>query len=147
MRLVVLSDTHIPDFARELPAALIPALRRAELILHAGDVTTSGVLDELSGYAPVHAAMGNRDGPDVALWGARDEGLIEVEGFRLALLHDAGPAAGRGRRMRRRFPDADLVVFGHSHIPIDLAGDDIRLFNPGSATWKAGSPPPRSAPW
>ncbi len=142
MRLVVLSDTHIPDFARILPTSLEPALRRADLILHAGDVTSASVLDELSTYAPVHAAIGNGDGPDVREWGAREEVLLDPEGVSLAMVHIAGPAKGRERRMRRRFPDARIVVFGHSHIPIDMEFEGFRLFNPGSPTWKRREPLP-----
>ncbi len=143
MRVVVLSDTHIPDFARELPAGLVPALRRADLILHAGDVSRAVVLQELSSYAPVHAAMGNNDGPDVEAWGAREEVRVELEGWRVAMLHDSGPRDGRELRMRRRFPDAHLVVFGHSHIPLDaVTADGLHLFNPGSPTWKRRQPAP-----
>jgi predicted phosphodiesterase len=67
---------------------------------------------------------------------------VEVDGIRIAMLHDAGPRKGREARLRRRFPDADLVVFGHSHIPIDVAVDGLRLFNPGSPTWKRREPRP-----
>lgn len=142
MQLVALSDTHIPDFARTLPAALFAPLRRADLILHAGDVTAASVLEELSSFAPVHAAMGNGDGPDVAAWGAEEVVRLQLEGVRVAMLHISGPASGRERRMRRRFPDADLVVFGHSHIPVDAAADGQRIFNPGSPTWRRRQPAP-----
>ena len=133
---VVLSDTHVPDFADALPAALEPALRAADVILHAGDVTSPELLDHLAVFAPVHIAMGNGDAPTVAAWGARDEIHLHLEGVRIAMLHDSGPRKGRERRMRRRFPDADVVVFGHSHVPIDLEADGMRLLNPGSPTWK-----------
>jgi len=130
------SDTHIPDFAKVLPPGLLPALRRADVILHAGDVTASEVLDELAGYAPVHAAMGNGDGPDVQAWGALPVVELDIGGASVAMLHDTGPREGRERRMRKRFPQADLVVFGHSHIPIDAEHEGLRLLNPGSPTWK-----------
>lgn len=136
MRLIVLSDTHIPDFARKLPEALIPALRSADLILHAGDVTSPEVLDELAAYAPIHAAFGNRDGPEVLAWGALPVVELDLDGTRVAMLHDSGPREGRERRMRTRFPQADLVVFGHSHVPIHVHHDGMRLLNPGSPTWK-----------
>ena len=142
MRIVVVSDTHIPDFARSLPAALAPALRRAELVLHAGDVTSPGVLDELAGYAPVRAALGNGDGVEVAAWGAEDVVRLSVDGVRFVVLHDSGPAKGRQARLARRFPDADVVVFGHSHIPVDVRTGSPRLFNPGSPTWKRRQPAP-----
>ena len=140
VRVVVLADTHVPDFAKRLPDGLAPALRRADLILHAGDVTAPALLDELAEYAPVHVALGNNDGPDGEAWGGREEIHLEVEGVRLAMLHDSGPAKGRERRLRRRFPDADVVVFGHSHIPIDAEAEGLRLFNPGSPTWKRRQP-------
>src|SRR2546426_12642551 len=127
MRLIVLSDTHIPDFAKKAPEALIPALRGADLILHAGDVTSPKILDELAGYAPVRAALGNRDRPEVLAWGAQPVVELDLEGNRVAMLHDSGPREGRERRMRQRFPLADLVVFGHSHIPIDAQHDGMRL--------------------
>ncbi len=142
MRIVVLSDTHIPDFAKVLPKSLFPALRRAELILHAGDVTSTAVLDELSSYAPLHVARGNNDGDDVARWGAQPEVLVDVDGTRIAMVHDSGRREGRERRLPRRFPDAQLIVFGHSHIPVDVDLGPVRLFNPGSPTWKRRQPSP-----
>jgi putative phosphoesterase len=145
MRLVVVSDTHIPDFAKALPPGLLPALRRADVILHAGDVTAPEVLDELAGYSPVHAAMGNGDGPDVEAWGSLPVVELDIDGVSIAMLHDAGPREGRGRRMRRRFPQADLVLFGHSHIPIDSVHEGLRLLNPGSPTWKRRQPAPTYA--
>jgi putative phosphoesterase len=145
MRLVVLSDTHIPDFAKALPAHLLPALRRADLILHAGDVTGSEVLDELAGYAPVHVAMGNGDRPGVQDWGALPVVELDLDGTRVAVIHDTGPREGRERRMRRRFPQADLLVFGHSQIPIDAEHEGLRLLNPGSPTWKRRQPAPTYA--
>ena len=136
VRVVVLADTHIPDFAKALPVALAPALRRAGLILHAGDVNSAAVLNELAAYAPVHVALGNNDRLEVASWGASPEVVLQIDGVRLAMVHDAGPRQGRERRLSRRFPDANLIVFGHSHIPIDAEASGIRFFNPGSPTWK-----------
>jgi len=117
-------------------------LRAVDLILHAGDVCTAGVLDELAQYAPVTAVLGNNDGPDVADWGAPETASLEIEGLRIAMIHDSGAAAGRLRRMRRRFGDADLVVFGHSHIPLDETDPDdgFRIFNPGSPTDRRRQP-------
>ena len=142
LRVLVVSDTHIPDFAKELPAALAEEAKRSDLILHAGDVTSATVLEELARYAPVHAAIGNNDGPDISRWGGRLEVRLELDGIQIAMLHDSGPSKGREGRMRRRFPDADVVVFGHSHIPIDVEVGGQRLFNPGSPTWKRRQPQP-----
>jgi hypothetical protein len=115
-------------------------LRRADVILHAGDVCTAAVLEELSDYAPVLAVLGNNDGPDVARWGAPETLQTDLDGLRVAMLHDSGPAPGRLRRLRRRFPGAGLVVFGHSHIPLDEAGEGIRIVNPGSPTDRRRQP-------
>jgi len=115
-------------------------LRGADLILHAGDVCTAAVLDELAQYAPVTAVVGNNDGPDVAAWGAAETAALPIGGLRVAMIHDSGPAAGRLARMRARFPGADLVVFGHSHIPLDAAVNGFRIFNPGSPTDRRRQP-------
>jgi hypothetical protein len=56
------------------------------------------------------------------------------------MIHDSGQATGRLLRMRARFPEADLVVFGHSHIPLDAAGGTLRIFNPGSPTDRRRQP-------
>jgi uncharacterized protein len=143
VRIVVVADTHIPGFARQLPPALFPALRQTDLILHAGDVDRAFLLDELREHAPVRVVLGNNDHGDVAEWGATEEVHLEVQGVRIAMVHDSGPHTGREARMHRRFPDARLVVFGHSHIPIDVETDrGQRLFNPGSPTWKRRQPFP-----
>jgi putative phosphoesterase len=115
-------------------------LRSADLILHAGDVCTAGVLDELSCYASVRVVQGNNDGRDVVAWGAPETLEFELEGLAVAMVHDSGNAAGRCARMRRRFPAARLVIFGHSHIPLDLEADGIRIFNPGSPTDRRRQP-------
>jgi putative phosphoesterase len=115
-------------------------LRGADLILHAGDVCTATVLDELAGYAPVRAVLGNNDGPDVAAWGAPEALELDLGGLRVAMIHDSGPATGRPVRMRHRFPHADLVVFGHSHIPLDHTENGQRLCNPGSPTDRRRQP-------
>ena len=134
MRVVVLSDTHAPRRWKSCPPRVAEFLRGAGLILHAGDVCTAGVLDELAQYAPVRVVLGNNDGLDVAAWGAPQAATLEVEGFPVAMIHDSGPSAGRLPRLRRAFPGASLVIFGHSHIPVDDAGDGFRIFNPGSPT-------------
>ena len=140
MRIVVLSDTHAPRRWKSCPPAVASQLRGADLILHAGDVCTAAVLDELAQYAPVTAVVGNNDGPDVAAWGAAETAALKPEGLPVAMIHDSGPAAGRLPRMRARFPAAELVVFGHSHIPLDSSDGTLRIFNPGSPTDRRRQP-------
>ena len=112
----------------------------ADLILHAGDVCVPSVLDELAAYAPVKVVRGNNDGADVGAWGAPETLAFELDGLPVAMVHDSGPATRRTARMRRRFPGAELVVFGHSHIPMDETGDGVRVFNPGSPTDRRRQP-------
>ena len=140
MRVVVLSDTHAPRRWKSCPAPVADQLRRADVILHAGDVCTAAVLEELSEYAPVRVVLGNNDGPDVAAWGAEPALELDLDGLAVAMLHDSGQAAGRLRRMRRAFPAARLVIFGHSHIPLDQAEGGLRILNPGSPTDRRRQP-------
>ena len=137
---VVLADTHIRrGSARRLPAGVYAALEGADRVLHAGDVVTGALLDEVAGFAPTLAVLGNND---TELAGQLPEQRVfTVEGLQIAMVHDSGPRKGREARLRRRFPAADLVVFGHSHIPVDALGlDGQRLFNPGSPTERRRQP-------
>jgi putative phosphoesterase len=140
MRIAVLSDTHAPRHWKRCPPAVANYVEGVDLILHAGDVCRAFVLDELAAFAPVRVVLGNNDTADVAEWGAPETRQLELDGLRAGMVHDAGPAEGRLRRMRRRFPEADLVVFGHSHIPLDLSDDGLRIFNPGSPTDRRRQP-------
>jgi len=140
MRVVVVSDTHAPRFWKRCPPAVADRLEGADLILHAGDVCIPEVLDELAAFAPVRVVLGNNDGPEVAAWGAPKTLELELDGLRVGMIHDAGTKEGRLARMRRRFPAADLVIFGHSHIPLDAADDRLRILNPGSPTDKRRQP-------
>jgi putative phosphoesterase len=145
MRAVVLADTHVrsprADGGRLLPAPVYRALAGADVILHAGDVVARDLLDELATFAPVHAVLGNND---TGLVRELPETLeLELGGVPVAMVHDSGARTGRPRRMRRRFPDAALVVYGHSHLPDDSVGEDgQRLFNPGSPTQRRRAPTP-----
>ncbi|GAA3690353.1 metallophosphoesterase [Microlunatus aurantiacus] len=136
MRVVVVSDTHAPRFWKSCPPAVAAHLEGADLILHAGDVCVPGVLDELAAFAPVRVVLGNNDGPDVAAWGAPETLELDLDGLRVGMIHDAGAKDGRLARMHRRFPTAQLVIFGHSHIPLDEADEHLRILNPGSPTDK-----------
>jgi uncharacterized protein len=140
LRVVVLSDTHAPRRWKRCPPAVADHLRGADLVLHAGDVCTASVLEELAAYAPVRAVLGNNDGPDVAAWGAPETLELDLDGLRVGMIHDSGPAAGRLRRLRARFGGCHLVVFGHSHIPMDVAEGGFRILNPGSPTDRRRQP-------
>jgi uncharacterized protein len=139
--LAVISDTHLPRGRRVLPDACIERLRAADLIIHAGDFTTIGVLRDLEAFGPPVAAVhGNVDEPALAelLPKAR---IVDAAGARIGIVHDAGQAQGRLERMRQRFPDADAVVFGHSHTPLhERAPDGFQIFNPGSPTDRRRQP-------
>ena len=144
MRVVVLSDTHlrdprVADDSLGLPRGARAALDHADLILHCGDVVEDGLLAGLARIAPVHAVLGNND---IALRGRLPEQLVvTAEGVRIGMVHDSGPTKGRPARMRRRFPDSAVVVFGHSHAPCCEAGVDGQwLVNPGSPTQRRRAP-------
>ncbi len=140
MLIAILADTHLPRGKRRLSEQCLAQLHSAELILHAGDVSSVRVLDELRALGPpVVAVHGNVDERAlVELLPAQLE--IEVDAVKLAMVHDAGPAKGRLARLRRRFPLAGAVVFGHSHIPLHEAGDGFQIFNPGSPTDRRRQP-------
>lgn len=136
VRIAVLSDTHAPRFWKACPPSVARHLDGVDAILHAGDVCVPSVLDELSGFAPVHVVRGNNDGAGIAAWGAPERLDLELGGVRIGMVHISGPATGRGPRLRRMFPDAGLVVFGHSHIPWNESYAGQRQLNPGSPTDK-----------
>jgi uncharacterized protein len=140
--LAIVSDTHLPRGARRLPDACVRRLREADAILHSGDFTTVEVLEGIAALGPpLYAVHGNVDEPAVRMR-APAARIVEADGARIAMVHDAGPAAGRLRRMRARFRDADAVVFGHSHIPLHESDFDggFQIFNPGSPTDRRRQP-------
>ncbi len=140
MQIAIISDTHLPRGARELPAGCVERLRGADLIMHAGDLSTLAVLRRLESYGPVVAVYGNVDDRRVRA-ALRATAEIEAGGAIIAVIHDAGPAEGRLARLRWRFPQADAVIFGHSHIPLHERDDDgFQIFNPGSPTERRRSP-------
>ncbi len=140
MEIAVISDTHMPRRGRRLPEGCIDRLRAADLIVHAGDLVELSVLGELQGYGRVVAVHGNVD--DAAVRAALPAAAtLEADGARIALVHDGGAPRGRLARLRARFPDADAVVFGHSHMPLQ-EGDEhgFQIFNPGSPTERRRAP-------
>lgn len=140
MRIVALADTHMrPGSRRRLPAAALAELERADVVLHAGDIVTGDLLEHLGSYAPTVAVLGNND--DELVGSLPERRVLELGGVRVGMVHDSGPRRGREARLRRTFPDADLVVFGHSHIPWNAAGVDGQwLLNPGSPTERRSQP-------
>jgi putative phosphoesterase len=139
-RLAVISDTHLPRGGRALPAACVEQLRAADAILHAGDLMELSVLAELEAIGPpVHAVRGNVDSAELQARLPLTR-IVEIEGARIAMIHDSGPAGGRLARLERRFPEADAVVFGHSHVPLHEERDGFAIFNPGSPTERRRAP-------
>jgi uncharacterized protein len=133
----VISDTHMPRGERRLP---VERLRGADAILHAGDFSELSVLEELQALGPpVYAVCGNVDSRELIL-GLPVQRTVQLGEVRIAMIHDAGPSQGRLARLRRRFPDVDAVVFGHSHIPLHEERDGFQIFNPGSPTDRRRQP-------
>ncbi|MEU2032432.1 metallophosphoesterase family protein [Nocardia amamiensis] len=141
MRLLIISDTHVPKRARDLPQVVWNEVDAADVIVHAGDWVEVALLDRLEARAKrLIGVYGNNDGPELR---ARlpEIARAELDGLRLAVVHETGPAKGREQRCARNFPDADVLVFGHSHIPWDSVTDTgLRLLNPGSPTDRRRQP-------
>jgi hypothetical protein len=138
----VISDTHMPRGARRLPDAFVEQIRAADLLLHVGDFTTVAVLRELERIGPPLVGVhGNVDTAELRRL-LPAERVVHVEEARIAMVHDAGPAAGRLERLRARFGElADAVVFGHSHLPLhEQSAGGFQIFNPGSPTERRRAP-------
>jgi len=137
----IVADTHMPRGRRAIPPRCRELMRESDLILHAGDLISEEVLGEIQVIGPpVEAVSGNMDSAALQRL-LPDRTVVEVEGGRrIAMVHDAGPSRGRLARLRRAFPDADAVVFGHSHLPIHERDGDFQIFNPGSPTERRRAP-------
>jgi uncharacterized protein len=130
----------MPRGGRRLPERCVEEIRGSDLLLHAGDLSTVDVLTELESIGPpVKAVHGNIDSAEL-VERLPEELSLELEGVTVSMLHDAGPEKGRLARMRARCPEADVVVFGHSHLPLHEKADDFQLFNPGSPTERRRAP-------
>lgn len=142
MAIAILGDTHMPKGERALPAACLDVLRSSELIVHTGDFTGTPVLRLLRSLGPeLIAVHGNVDVPEIAAELPETAVVEPAPGIRIAVIHDAGARQGRLARMRRRFPDADAVVFGHSHLPLHERDENgFQIFNPGSPTERRRAP-------
>lgn len=141
MRIAIISDTHMPRGNRRLPAACLAQLAAADLIVHAGDLCSLEVLRTLEQINPVVAVAGNVDDAQLRTLLPETRLVVLGDGLKLGVIHDAGPARGRLERMRRRFPEAAAVIFGHSHLPLrERAPDGFQIFNPGSPTERRRAP-------
>ncbi len=130
----------MPRGARRLPDACVERIANADLVLHAGDFTSATTFAEIELIGgPLLAVHGNVDEEELRRR-LPAERIVGAGGARIAMTHDAGPAKGRLARMRRRFPDADACVFGHSHTPLHEERDGFQIFNPGSPTERRRSP-------
>ena len=140
--IAVLADTHMPRGARRLPKRCVELIATAEAVIHAGDFFAASALEEVQALCPVvHAVHGNVDEEPLRRR-LPAELEVEIEGRTVAVTHDAGPAKGRLGRLRRRFPSADAVVFGHSHLPLHETESGFQIFNPGSPTERRRAPRP-----
>ncbi len=140
MRIAIIADTHMPRGDRRLPPRCIEEIEGADLLLHAGDIAGAEVLADLERIGPpVRAVRGNVDSPELRRL-LPQELSVELDGVVVAMLHDAGPKRGRIERMRGRFPEADAVIFGHSHMPLHEESAGFRIFNPGSPTERRRAP-------
>ncbi len=141
MRLLLIADTHIPKRARDLPAPVWEEVERADAVVHAGDWVDLALFDELAARSRrLIACWGNNDGPDLR---ARlpEQADVMLDGLRFTVTHETGAASGREARMAQRYPETDVLVFGHSHIPWDTtARTGLRLLNPGSPTDRRRQP-------
>jgi putative phosphoesterase len=141
MRLLLISDTHLPSRAKDLPATVWDEVARADVVFHAGDWVDVTLLDQLARRSKrLVACWGNNDGPELR---ARlpERADADLGGLRFTVTHETGAAAGRESRMSRLYPDTDVLVFGHSHIPWDTTtATGLRLLNPGSPTDRRRQP-------
>jgi uncharacterized protein len=140
--IAIIADTHMPRGARRLPGRCVELIGAAEAVIHAGDFFAAAALEEVEALCPVvHAVHGNVD-EEILRRRLPAELEVEIERRTVAITHDAGPAKGRLGRLRRRFPDADAVVFGHSHLPLHETEAGFQIFNPGSPTERRRAPRP-----
>lgn len=141
LRLLLVSDTHVPKRARALPDQVWAAVADADVVFHAGDWVTAELLDDFERRSRrLVGVYGNNDGADLRQR-LPETVSVSLGGVRFSMIHETGPAKGREERCEALFPDADVLVFGHSHIPWDTTtAGGLRLLNPGSPTDRRRQP-------
>jgi putative phosphoesterase len=140
MSIAIISDTHMPKGKRRLPPRCLELIAAADAVVHAGDVSTLSVLCAIEALGPpLHAVHGNVDEPALQKLLPAERSL-ELGGRTVVVIHDAGPSPGRLARLRRNYPDADAIVFGHSHLPLHEQEGGFQIFNPGSPTERRRAP-------
>ncbi|MFH1996243.1 MAG: metallophosphoesterase family protein [Candidatus Omnitrophota bacterium] len=135
MRIIVLSDTHIPISSRDLPPEVYAQARAADMIIHAGDITEPEFLNRLKKIAKTVAVCGNMDSPDLRKT-LRSKEVVRAGSVRIGIIHGHGAPSSLEELVLREFKNVDVIVFGHSHIPLNKSRDGVLLFNPGSPTDK-----------
>ena len=140
MIVAVIADTHLPRGSRRLPDSCLRRIAAADLLIHAGDFSTAAAYEEIAAIGPQLVGVHGNVDDETLRRRLPSQTVIELAGARLGVIHDAGPRSGRAARMRRAFPDADAVVFGHSHQPLIETADGFQIFNPGSPTERRRAP-------
>ncbi len=142
-KVLIISDTHIPNVAFELPKSVISEAKSSDVILHAGDIISMDVLSELKYYGDVYAVHGNMDRFDSSTYSLPDKLIIDIEGVKIGLTHGSGAPWGIIGRVNKVFPnleELDIIVFGHTHHPLLEKKDGRWYVNPGSPTDKRYAP-------
>jgi putative phosphoesterase len=140
-RLLLLADTHLPQRARDLPAEVWQEVEQADVVVHAGDWVDVGLLDALEARASRLVGVHGNNDHGVLRERLPEVARVELDGVRIGVVHETGQAKGREERMAQAFPDLDVLVFGHSHIPWDTTAESgLRLLNPGSPTDRRRQP-------
>ena len=141
VELLLIADTHLPKRAKDLPRSVWDHVSTADVVFHAGDWVVPALLDELEATAKrLVGCWGTNDGDELRQR-LPERADVELEGVRFAVVHETGASTGREQRMAKLYPDVDVLVFGHSHIPWDTTTETgLRLLNPGSPTDRRRQP-------
>jgi uncharacterized protein len=135
MRIVVLSDTHIPKAAQDMPQEVYQDIGKADMVLHAGDIVEKEFLEKLMRLNETKAVYGNMDTFAVRAMLNQKE-VVKAGKFKIGLIHGYGVQSDLMETVKAEFGKVDAIVFGHSHKPVNTVKDGILFFNPGSPTDK-----------